>query len=570
MKKSLLPLCLLASAALSAHAFVEPMSYEYQSFQHISPNGQWIMSEIEGSIVITNLVSGESWEYNPSEDLSISYSGSNGNSVSDNGIVCGSTSSISNAAYWQNGEWKSLPLGNANTEPGVMHLANGVTPDGSRICGSVGAHKFSMEDAVMLVPAYWDVQADGSFAEPVLLPHPDKDFSGRVPQYITANAISRDGKVIVGQVVDYSGFLPQPIVYTQNADGEWSYRLLASELINPEGLVFPEYPGEAPEAPSIESYLTEEELDAYNDAVTYYWNHMQDSVPPTYPQYADYMNPDSIAAYNAAMDVYTPIAEEWQNNYNAFEDVFNAVQSVAPAFRFNSTYLTPSGSKYVTVVVKTVEDPNSWFGWAENPYAASIDLATGECTVYEDVTMDVSCVPNENTILGVDKLGWDFPTVGYIMQDGKVDTISTWLGNQNPELKAWMVENMTHEYENWIPNEETGDYDCVLEPFLFCGMPLASEDLNTIAVWTPTLWDMNIQYLGYVFKMDNYAGVQGIGVNKGSLSGDDIASVAIYNLAGACVVPASANALQAQLPAGIYIAKAIRKDGSAFATKLVK
>ena len=190
MKKPLLVTALILSmGCYQAGAIKTPTEYANGAFQSISPSGQYAISDQGyGIIVIHDFTNDKSYVYG--EDT-YSYSTGLGNAVSNNGIVLASTTNNTNAAYWSEGKWIDLNVPN----PNHSNMANGITPDGSRICGSIGNAAMNPdEDNTMLVPAYWDRQADGSYGECHPLPHPDLDYTGRAPQYITAISISDDGQ----------------------------------------------------------------------------------------------------------------------------------------------------------------------------------------------------------------------------------------------------------------------------------------------------------------------------------------------------------------------------------------
>ncbi|MGM9859621.1 MAG: hypothetical protein ACI31C_02575, partial [Muribaculaceae bacterium] len=233
MKKSLLVIAMMAAGVAAQAQFVEPLAMPGYSWQGISPDGKYVVSELNGTLSIINLETYEEFLYEEDWSTGASYSGGLGNYLSATGIILGSTTSDGNACYWKDGEWFEL-YSEGTTD---CNLANGITPDGSRICGSVSQAPFSVDaKVIMQVPCYWDATEDG-YGEYHVLPHPETDFSGRIPQYITALYISEDGKTIAGQVRDYTGFCVYPILYTQNADGEWSYSLPNIETFCPEGTV---------------------------------------------------------------------------------------------------------------------------------------------------------------------------------------------------------------------------------------------------------------------------------------------------------------------------------------------
>lgn len=562
MKKALLLSGLLAGV-LSAGAFEEPTIYADASFQCISPNGRWAASSLDGSVTIYNLETGVKYEYTQDETGLTYYTEGLGNYISNDGVVLGGTTSNSDAAYWQNGEWHQLNVVNPNNS----NLSNGITPDGSRICGSVGLNPVSTDgDNLMLTPAYWDRNTDGTYGECHLLPCPELDFTGRVPQYITAISISEDGKTIAGQIQDCNGGIITPIVYIEGEDGEWSYKTLCEDLINPDHVEFPEYPGEGPAAPSQESFMTEDELAAYNEAVNKYYETFEGD----YPLMDDYMTPEELAAYNEAMDAFKVVYEEWNARYEAFMELYYKILENAPLFVFNNALITPDGSKYfITNQTEDWSDPTAWMPSTINT-PCSINIADGVLTKYDfGKSLGVCNVPNNDTFFVFNGVG-ALPMEGYIVKDGECTPIKDWLGAFSPELKTWIDDNMVHEIEvgyDW-ENDEFITEECYVT-----GMVVGSADLKTVAVWNDCPWGFD-DTCGYVFNLGQYSGVKDSVVAAGSSVAFDAAgnlkvagevtALHVYDLAGRCVLRAAAPAgtLQCNLPAGVYLVKADTPAGT--------
>lgn len=566
MKKSLLTFGMVM-ATTAVFAFQAPTVHENHSFQHISPNGEWVVSDMMGDVVIINTVSGQKWEYRASDDGSNNYSSGLGNSISNTGVILGSTLANNNAAYWVNGEWKELNIP-AGAEDKI-NLSSAITPDAKRICGAVGVHSFGMDDVTMIVPAIWDQTADGSYGDAQLLPCPKTDFSGRAPQYITANAISADGKVIAGQIVDCAGFIRYPIVYTQAADGKWSYTVLGVDAINPDNLQFPEYPGNSPAQPNYEEFMTEEQLAAYNQAVMDFYMSTED-IP--FPKYVDYMSADKAAEFTAAMAAYEEALAAWSEKNDAFMAVYEQCQAGAPNYEFNSVYLTPNGKTMYTTRIVEVEDPMSWFGYREDPYIASFDLATGAVTTMEQ-SMNITAVANDNTILaGINIVSLDAPAEGYIIREGVITPILDYIQANGEEMAAWINENLKErEYEGYVENEQ-GEWDVVLNKADFSGMTIASEDLKTMAMWHQPIYAPDFTTVGFIFKLEDNSGIKNVSVAGANVridadgnvvADENVASVEVYNIAGARVSGKN-------LGKGMYIAKGVRADGTPYAVKLVK
>lgn len=79
-------------------------------------------------------------------------------------------------------------------------MANGVSGDGSRICGTLDPGVVDSEKSPLAIPVIWELQSNGTYSEPIILPHPETDWKGECPHSVTAITISEDGNTIVGQV----------------------------------------------------------------------------------------------------------------------------------------------------------------------------------------------------------------------------------------------------------------------------------------------------------------------------------------------------------------------------------
>lgn len=566
MKKCLLLSGLILSGTLLSNAFEAPQEFGNHSFQGISPNGRYIASSLYGTVVILDLQTGEKFEY-VGDELSTQYSEGLGNYVSDTGVVLGATSSHTDAAYWENGQWHRLKVDSDVNN----NLACGITPDASRICGSVGVAAVSIEhDNLMLAPAYWDRLPDGSYSECHMLPYPETDFTGRTPQYITAISISRDGKTIVGQVQDCVGMLCSPIVYRQDDNGDWTYTQLLQELINPDNVVFPEYPGDGPKRPSMENYMTDENKAAYQAALQAYYNSGYDW--SLYPNEEDYLDEAGKAAYDADMEVFNAENLTWSAAYNSFMDLYYSLLETAPQTLFNAIRLSPDGSTvYTTNSTEDHSDPMSWFPkMIYTPWA--VDVETGEVTdLGFGMSLQAVSVPADGVLLASNGVGAT-PMEGYIIADGKCTPIHEYLAGFSPELKTWMDQNLTHNVETGY---DPDTFDSVFEEMIVTGMPLASADLKTVAFWNDCPWGYDYAY-GYIFDLSQFAGIDSTvssSADDVNVSFDaagnltvtgDVDSVALYDLSGRCVFAAAAprGTVACPLGAGVYVARALTPAGA--------
>lgn len=582
MKKTLL-LILAATAGVSAATaqFKEPVVYSETAISRITADGHYAISEVYGTIKIMDLVNGTEVEYAASEDGVQNYSLGHGNCVTaDGSIILSSTLTYPiDASYLENGEWHQL---NVPAEE-MSNLANGVTPDGSRICGSVGLNPMSFDEVIMQIPAYWDRTADGTYGEYKVLPYPDKDLFGEVPQYVTAIYISADGKTIVGQMQFGSGSMAIPVVYKEDAKGEWSYSLPTKDQFNPEGLEPVENPGDGPMPPSQEEFMTEDEIAAYNAAKDdYFYNGA-----PDYPDYDDFMTDEEKAAYAAALEAYQVVYEEWEAKWDAYDIYRTSVNDSSPNFMFNNCLLSLDG-KYI---VSTLEspDPNSdpWSWFQSSIYTpASVNIETGEISKVNTEVLDennepvllsllVSDVANDGVMLLHNGLT-TVPMLGYVAKDGELQTIVEYLNAISPEYGKWITKNMSHEV---AVDYDPETWEEIFEEFTFTGLPHATPDMSVVTIYNTSPWDYMENAQSVLFELPAMTGIASVSVSdqnlkvvaKGVVSvPEGFSALQVYNFNGQCVktVSAPCGLVKLNVAPGAYIVKGVRADGSASIVKL--
>lgn len=575
MKKSLLVIAMMAAGVAAQAGFVEPLALPGYSWQGVSPDGKYMVSDLYNSVVILDLETWDEYVYEENYETGESYTGGLGNYLSATGIILGSTSIDGSACFWKDGEWHEL---NCEGTTGGC-LSNGITPDGSRICGSVGMSPMSIDsDGIMQLPCVWDLTSDGVYGAYQILPHPEKDFTGRTPQYITAVYISEDGKTIAGQVRDYTGFIQYPIVYVQGADGEWSYTLPNIEAFCPADYVFPEVPGDQPVKPKEEDFMTEEELAAWQAA---YDEWVASWYQGVYPNKSDYMSEEGIAAYNAAVEAWQPLYDEWQEKSDAFDEAYYTLLETAPDYQFNNLFLTPDGSKYITSGGITVEndDPMAWIPFKTVYSPVTIDLATGEATTLDTGGEDMMVfdVPNNDVMFVTNGISATIPA-GWIVKDGVITNLVDYLKSFGEEAAKWVDENLFYEipmgydFDNPILDDETGeiiDYPVITEESYVSGLCLATPDLEWMGLWCVNSFSEEnpAMTFSWIINADEMAGVQDVvNVGNGTVAFDaagnlvttgDINAVSVYDLQGRRVLNTTANGSVAnQLPAGVYVVRA--------------
>lgn len=503
MKKFLL---LSGAVAISLSAMADALAPKVLSdawFVAVSPNGTYAASALYGTVNIYDLSTGAVNTYG---EESGTFSLGIGKCVSDNGIVLGSTDDVS-ADYWKDGEWYSLSV----PENAVsVNLANAITPDGSRICGSIGVGGISFDgDALMQAPCIWNATADG-YSEAVMLPYPEVDLSGRVPMYITAVDMSDDGKLIIGQVQNATGMMSYPILYTENADGEWSYKIVHEELLNPGGVEFPAYPGEGPAWVDPVSFMTPEELAEYDLAVKE-CEESGYSIP--YPELIDYMSSDELTAYNEAVEAYEEEYAIWYEQWEAWMDLLSEVLEAAPVYEFNSVRMSPDGKTFGCTVSVPGENDDP-FGWGPGAGSNNVwvfDVATDAITKYDqndDLNLTYMC--NDGVAMAANSTG--SASVGFVLKNGEMTTLIDWMTANAPAYAEWIKENMTFEVEVYEMNEETGDWESEVTEVLMTGRPVATPDLSVILTTLENTFDWSEEgeiwmSRGYVFNISEAGAV---------------------------------------------------------------
>lgn len=571
MKKTLLLCLAVATCFGSAMADAKtPTIYEDGCFQRFSSNGRYLLSETNCVITVYDLVEGTDVKYGDGYD--VAYSLGQGNCITaDGSIILGSDGYASTALYLKDGEWHELSVPDAEKS----NLSCGITPDGSRICGSIGLNEITLEDGIiMMVPAYWDRNADGTYGEYHTLPYPVKDFLGEVPQYITAMSIADDGKTILGQMVFGNGAMTVPVIYTEDDKGEWSYSLPTKDLFNPNKIEPVENPGEGPAGPNITDYMTKEEYDAW-DAAFEAW------IPgeTAYPSMEDYMSEENRAAYDAAQQEYSIAMAAWSELSDKYFEYLDAVLADSPNFVFNNVLISTDNKSMVGSL--EFEDPNAdpWSWFKTSLYAPCvIDIATGEMTKIETPeTCLASGVADNGVIFGYNTQR-STPMRGCIIQDGVVTDIEEYIASINPSYGEWIKENMTHLV---AVDYDPDTWEEIFEEMTFTGMPVSTPDISKLAFWNNCPWSWDYYAEGVVFEFDKVpTGMSNIAAEKGALKFANgtlqvpagFVSVDIYNIGGACVkaVNKPAGAVKLDLSKGAYIVKGTRADGSVSVLKIAK
>ena len=372
MKKTLLTLACAAAMGGTMNAQVCER-YEMSNFHKMSENGNWLVENNNGTLRIYNRITKAEVYL---ESLANEYAVGLGNSVLNDGTICISYGT-KGVALLKDTIVTNLEVGRPTTPDEVftMSIANGATSDGKRIVGVLEAPDANVEsDEIMASPVLWEKNDKGEYKIKTL-PHPDKDFTGRVPQYITAVDIADDGKTIAGQIQDASGFYTTPIIWKENAEGKWTYTTPGTELIYDASKLsqLPKLPAE-PKEPIAEHYMSKADsvafVKAFEDYNEKYALAQLGEIPwsevPERPEKSNFISDKSKAdAYaDALMEFYEKDEQYWKE-FEIFDGILQSI-TTGSVYMFNNVGLSRNGKYMFTSIQKNeLQDP-------ENPWSSKI------------------------------------------------------------------------------------------------------------------------------------------------------------------------------------------------------
>ena len=471
--------------------------------QKISPDGKWLYGITESDEgVIFNL---ETMEYLAFYERSLGC----GNVFALDGTAVGSNTTAGEAIIIKNG--KEVEQNNLNKY--WYSNIHGITADGTLAVGVVGNEGSTggIDDVKQTyLPFVGEVDENGECGNLTILPHPDKDFFGRVPQYSSANWISDDGKTVVGQMVDYSGFFIQPIVYRQDNAGGWSYILPTESIFNPLHIEIPEYPGEFDDSrePNPLNYMTEDKQEEYIEDMEY-WSESsedgsfdEDNYPGDNLDY--YMTPEKYAEYVVAMDEYYNYFYEYNDEINAYLDAFYYVIDTSVPFLQNASTLNRQGTLAAFTSRQYVETGDFE---PEPVYSIYLyDIEKGELSKIESKYTGIILgqVIADNVVIGSTTDESAYPLC-YVYKPGAEDFIplEEYFSMTNPAAAEWMKENLVHEF---LDSGDSG-----VDPYaaatradsagvMVSGYGVASDDFSVFAGGVPAyLWSTTVGYQTYIF-----------------------------------------------------------------------
>lgn len=573
-------------AAQYTNAELTPTKMEDAQFTCISPDGKMAGSDLMGRITLVNPQTGEVlYSYPETEDDMTSYTLSNGNGqgISNTGVVL-CTRYDGDVCWWKAGEFHSLvPL---VTDDAVSNGVNGITPDGLTICGYCGLKPMSTDDTLtpMSVPVIYKLKSDGTYTEAIQLPYPARDFTGRVPQYVIATNISADGRVIAGQIQDYSGAMPQPIIWKLKDNDTWEYETLGADLLNPDHVEFPQFPDIEPKQPQAENFMSPDGLAEYNEA---YQAYAAAGYTGEMPEYTDYMTEEELAAYNAAMAKYNEEMAVYQPLADAFNEVWYSFLESGKStfFVFNSTSLSPDGKLLLQMEQKEIPGDDPWS--SETKFGTSVfNLENGK---YKSYGTDRNIMPSQiladGTVLGSVQdgmIGTRRATI-YKPADWNSDAAPEfqWLDEYvktiNPGIYDWMKANMCGDVIGMDP--ETWE-EITIEDVWYTGFPLATPDMNTIVSTQENTFDWNTEAMafGFCLPLHESSGIRDVAgegnmtvkVQRGGLLElQGVSDVKVYDAQGRLVYSAAGvnGSVETGLK-GVCIVRATGTDGDVRTVKV--
>ena len=478
--------------------FADPTTLTDAYIQKISPNGKYAVSNLSANALsIYNLETGDVFSYRTTDEYSPEqYRFGIGQSISNNGILVGGQTDAT-AEYWKDGVWYLLSTAGRES---FANAANAISNDGGRICGILGAGEFSFdEDVLMAVPCIWDAEGDG-YGEPVILPYPERDFLGRVPQYVKAIDISGDGNTVIGEVVDATGKFHYPILYKIDEEGNWTYDIPHEDLLLPEGFVLPEDPGAfTGEEPYAPNYMTDEQFEAYNEALNKFYMGELDEMPNC----LDYMSGEEKELFIELQAKY----DEWKEKFDAWNNGIDELYDYAPAYQDNSMRISNDGLTYGCTIA---HQSGPWSMMPSTYHVWLFDMNSDKITKYEEQDdLCLTYLANGGICVASTPATMSDASNSFILKDGNITGMYDWMNSKVPEYAAWMKENMEFEY---MAFDE--DYNRVLMKEFFTGHAVSTPDLTVMAlsvnnigfpeddsVWEDPDFTPIIGY-GYIFNLN--------------------------------------------------------------------
>lgn len=498
-----------AIAQVITEPYIIPEAYSLR----ISQNGKYVVAQdIAGNGIVVNPQEDEALWYG------VNYPG-NGNCITNDGVLVGQNMETSTATVMSNL--------NSVTPPSLAAYGNSsldaITPDGTRACGYV----MNPNVGVLSLPFYCDIAADGTFGEVNILPYPPKDFFGQTPQSCTAVYISDDGKTIAGTVTDDTGFYSYPIVYKQDASGNWSYTCPSEPLFNPDHLPIPQFPSEEgmdlPKQPEITDFMTSEKKAEWEQDMADYEATGDPQLNPwSYVTY--FTGEDGYKAFEQAIVDYNRAVNEIYGK--AIDNYWKEMAKVAKYACFiPNLALSPQGDVLVADLGITDEEytTDTYTGYATYKF----DLKNGSISIIESEIKNLipAQITENGTIVTVSSASNELPYTSYMLLPGAEEYISfdEYISQTNPAYLPWLAENLD-----------------LLGTGVISGVVNFSGNMEIMVGGLPIS-----NMLSYVMYANN-AGIESLESIKDN-------TYNVYNLSGIKILTTKEESEIKALPKGIYI-----------------
>lgn len=439
LKKAIITLSLLAPLACGAQVLEK-----YQGFKltRMSENGRYMAAGVSGLTIYDR-------ETKQSQSYGSGYVLGGGNALSDNGMIVGTTNNYTEPGLFRDGTWHALPH---NAGATTYARADGITPDGTRIVGTMDCRQLTRKAWPMVSPVLWTLDEQSGEYVFELLPAPDKDITTCSPQQISATYVSADGKTVLGQVTDYRGLLQYQIVYRQDSKGEWSYEISGDDKIIKKDAVWPEYPTR-PTKPQAADYLTDEEKLAFNNANQAYKDSLEivalTGKQPRMPFYEDFIK-ERKSEYDADMKTYVEQSETYATLLSEFEEAYknNLTNCV---FEFNSHIMSANGQHYgANFIYSGPEDPANPGKTTTYVSPMYVPLSgQGETFLFTTPSMNTYSVCDDGMVIGAtpsnDERVYSREPWVIIPSSGETMEYKDWLQANYPAALEWLKENMAYD-----------------------------------------------------------------------------------------------------------------------------
>ena len=453
MKRTLLTsaFAIIGLATASAQVFDNFVGHKYHA---MSDDGVYVAEANSGELSVRNrLTNAEYFVHHVKENDPIAITGK-GHCISAKGTLVG-TDGV-NACYWLRGGLK-VDLPKPSYAGTGTASGSAITDDDKYIAGTLSTAAGFGSDGLMSFPVLWTKQSNSVYAYEEL-PFPQSDFTGRTPQFVRVNEISADGKVMVGVVMDYTGFRNYPIVWKKASDGSWTYKTIGANILWNTAKVkdiLPMPVDPSPTCPQDSLYLSQADKDRYNAAAEAYSDALdqyqaglipRDSMPP-YPYIFEYIT-DRREEWLADSAAYMAKVDQFYKDFEAYNKSLNDVL-LPNNFLFNDVRLSSNGRYLATSFAVQVSNDNEIIGsMNEGTVPAIFDLEAND-TVPERVFRQLtdhytSSVSNDGMVIVATPFE-ETVRNSYVIKPGETEAVPflDYITERNAATSAFFKKNFT-------------------------------------------------------------------------------------------------------------------------------